>query len=1605
MANRNDKFFQRLTRIFSSGPSVMRRVKGFDYRSYYDNDLIRGNYGYRAPFPFGRENSPFSTLGAYGILDRTARYSEFAEMETEPIIAAALNVWADEVAAGDEKGKALHLYSRNPEIKKNLEELFFDVLNVDFNLRSWARNLVKYGDFFLYLEVVPDIGVINVQPIPVNELEREEGFDPSDPYSVRFKWLTRGNRYLENWQVLHMRILGNDLLLPYGVSLLEPARRVYRQLCHKKGTKVWVKDIGQVNIENVKPGQIVYSYDAQTNSVKETKVKHSIPMGIQPLVKVRTAHREIIVTPNHGLLVKDHTGTCGYKKACEILVSNGLGGNHSRNADKLVLPIIQSGQDKVEYNIVKERYKVKLRVPLPGNGVGIMRTIRAAETGMSDKYIHSFLKGQKKVSYTVYERLCKHIPNLSSVEVDLYLNHSKAKSIFFTKQNDSVVLDKEFVRFFGFMLGDGWVNKNGFGYAYGVDEKQNQQYDNIVNRLFGVSGYRSRREGTWSAQINYSSQELANMLTDLGFVSGFSKKVIPGWCYGLNAELKRELILGLYDAHGCYSNGTISLTNKKLIEDLKCLAHQAGYPVGRISKVKARNNSCAGREFVSKESYTLWVNTNRPSSDTVFENVIDVTPVPSDETYDLEVDDALHNFTADGVVTHNTMMEDAMLVYRVERCLHGDSKIWTTAGYKKITEIKVGDTVQSFDYEKNKLVLSKVVDWHDNGPKNIWEVKTKHRTIKTSDNHPVLTKDMQTGKIDYVLTRHLVPGRHMLFLPTLQSNKITKVKLKEEKYEWYASLNDQGKMAFRKFSSENKGEVSGLIKEIAAKASYKADRIKGFLYARPGKVKTLPKEVAEVVCNYLSLDCDTNLTYAPKGMYNLDGLGVPEVVDEDFARFFGFMLGDGSVSKCKHKICFAAGANPDINEKYRSLLQKYCGKVGFNQDKRRKDSCRGILGAYQAHSYYFANLMEDMGYIPGAHNKRIPAWVFESSNEIKAAFIEGIIDADGHVRTQRNTESYEIELCNENLINDLKELCHQLGWNVSANAYKRTKKQRTIASTGKTTKETTGYSIHFTKQKTPGLEKVVSVKETREVSNVYDIRVDNDLHNFVADGVVVHNSPERRVFYIDVANIPPNDVPSFLEATKATLRSRDVVDKNTGRIDRRHNPLNMLEDFYIPVRGSQSGTKIETLAGATNATATEDVEYLQKKLFSAIQVPKAYLNYVENMGAKASLSQLDVRFSRTISVLQRIVLAELNKLAMIHLYSKGFDGEDLINFELKLSNPSTVALQQKLEVLSTKIDIAGKAKESGLVDQEWIQKRILELTQEEVARIEIGKRKDRIRDVELEAVAVAENLPDPNSKVDAFDSSNYDIPGQSVAKNSAVEPIDSNSDFDHIAPILAAQKQTFKNSDTIGKQKLGNDVESDNNYRVKDTSGNYLPISASPFTYNSRRKNDRRVGAGGRDNISMPDFKSMLSGTDKYTKDVVGSTDLNLKRSLFESMNIDDDAALDSEDQILERIFATPNRLPGEMKNIFSNIDRKFGKRSGRSESLLLIEDSNSSASSLDIDLEIVDAEPSLLEPANILSEIQQGSNTETIVESTEDFDLKSRATTLKDLLEDTDET
>ena len=211
-------------------------------------------------------------------------------------------------------------------------------------------------------------------------------------------------------------------------------------------------------------------------------------------------------------------------------------------------------------------------------------------------------------------------------------------------------------------------------------------------------------------------------------------------------------------------------------------------------------------------------------------------------------------------------------------------------------------------------------------------------------------------------------------------------------------------------------------------------------------------------------------------------------------------------------------------------------------------------------------------------------------------------------------------------------------------------------------------------------------------------------------------SPERRAFYIDVGNIPPQDVEQYMQKVMTTMKRNQVVDAQTGRVDLRYNPLSVEEDYFIPVRGN-SATKIESVAGGKYTGDIEDVKYLRDKLFSALKIPAAYISSDSDKAEedKTTLAQKDIRFARTIQRLQRSVLTELEKIGIIHLYTLGYRDEDLVNFRCTLNNPSKIAEMQELEYWKTKFDIAGSATE-GFFSKQWLAKKLFGLTDEEFIR-------------------------------------------------------------------------------------------------------------------------------------------------------------------------------------------------------------------------------------------------------------------------------------------------
>ena len=222
--------------------------------------------------------------------------------------------------------------------------------------------------------------------------------------------------------------------------------------------------------------------------------------------------------------------------------------------------------------------------------------------------------------------------------------------------------------------------------------------------------------------------------------------------------------------------------------------------------------------------------------------------------------------------------------------------------------------------------------------------------------------------------------------------------------------------------------------------------------------------------------------------------------------------------------------------------------------------------------------------------------------------------------------------------------------------------------------------------------------------------------SLMEDAMLIHRimrAPEKRIFKIDIGNIPPQEVDNYMQKIINKMKKTPFVNKETGDYNLKYNIQNLTEDFFLPVRGSDSGTNIENLQGLEYA-AIEDIDYLKNKLFAALRVPKAYLSYDENVNGKATLAAEDVRFARTIERIQRTVVSELTKIAIVHLAAQGINDSELTNFELTLTNASTIYEQEKVNLWSEKVRLASDLKALNMLSTDWAYHNVFGMSQDEV---------------------------------------------------------------------------------------------------------------------------------------------------------------------------------------------------------------------------------------------------------------------------------------------------
>ena len=323
--------------------------------------------------------------------------------------------------------------------------------------------------------------------------------------------------------------------------------------------------------------------------------------------------------------------------------------------------------------------------------------------------------------------------------------------------------------------------------------------------------------------------------------------------------------------------------------------------------------------------------------------------------------------------------------------------------------------------------------------------------------------------------------------------------------------------------------------------------------------------------------------------------------------------------------------------------------------------------------------------------------------------------------------------------------------------------------------------------------------------------------SLMEDAMLIHRimrAPEKRVFKVDIGNLPPSEVDTYMKRIIDKSKKTPVVDETTGDYNLKYNMQNLTEDFYLPVRGGDSGTNIESLPGLTYE-AVEDIEYLRNKLLASLKIPKAFLGYEEGVGSKATLAAEDVRFARTIERIQRIVISELTKVAVAHLYSQGYTDAALVDFELELTNPSTIYEQERLELWNTKIGLARDMKAESLVSEDWMYDNIFNFSDDEVAKMRDEIIEDKKQEFRKESIANEGHDPAQPAQEGQMKSE----PGMSNEDDETVD--DDKGGRDH------EDRDTYGVRDVLGKYDYTHSAKRDDNptkhnYRVSPLALSHL---------------------------------------------------------------------------------------------------------------------------------------------------------------------------------------
>lgn len=1270
----------------------------------------------------GYPGSGYDILQAYGYevladylrleQDLLSRYADYEEMDDYPELSAAIDVFADDSTQPDTQlNRTVWVTSSNQNIANMLNDLLNKQLRLDEEIWEIARTLIKYGNDFEELLVTAD-GVVGFNYLPPPTVRRIEG--------------PRGELY--------------------GFIQDFKGRFGY---CLAHGSRVWT-DRGLTEIQAFERGSVLGCSDGKPALLP---VKQLHVNGTKKVYKVRTRHREVFLTEDHPVLAQRLDGSREWVRVKDLRIVRYRG--KKRNIDysrtsKIVVSTRMPAGEIPEWSSLWAESPFEV----PWGDQGTPRQLQLPERPSAG-----------------------------------------------------------FCRLLGFLLGDGWRSKSEaegrVAYARGEYPEQNELYDNLLAALgLDPRVKQVRSDGAVVGEETVvCSVQLWRLLPALGWIDGFDKKRVPAWVYTLPEDHREAFLRGFLDADGWVNKQPrrklrhfFEIANYDLARDLKNLIDGLGYVCGNISsRTREPGTVVKGKVIQTQQPcYTVSFTDERFAEPLVAETVLEVSYHGDEEVFDLEVEDDAHNFVADGVVVHNSpedfrqilatrtaliaqeyskqhqmdggnqdeqlaALEDWEVVHFRLRgkhrrsvygsCLTGESRVWTTRGLVEIRDVVPGDRV--FSRHAGMLRTTKVLDHVCNGSKPVYRLSTKHRSLRLTANHPVLVEGARKGNQNaWLPVSEVKPGDRLVAAarqPYLSGAQPLGILLSEDTETCRVTLTPRGAAALRSFVRRSAyGPRDEGLRAKASSVGVSRGTLEDLLEGRSSVPKSLLRDLFSSLGLPLFDGSYTVRSY--DGAHKIPRLS--DFVDASFCRLFGFMLGDGWVRD--NEVGFALGEHDAINARYERMFDE----MGLGSSRSG--------GSCTVHSRVLAEVFQRFGWVGGAHHKRVPSWVFVLPEELRAEFVRGFVDADGWETHQGPEPYFHIELCNEALLRDLKNLVDGLGW-TSGNIRSRKREERPVIG-GREINTGPSYQLYFREAPLAAgdfaSEEVVSIEPDGE-ELVYDIEVADREHNFVADGLVVHNSvleaarwiwkrlmlledsallyrltraPERFAFYVDVGNLPPAEALAYVNRVRQQYKKRRFVNPTTGKLDFSFDALSQDEDFFLPTRQGQEGTRIDVLSGP-QWQHMDDIEYFQGKMFSAIKIPKAYLQQDDNT-ARAVLSSEDVRFARTVLRIQRELRNGLGKVCRVHMAALGMDPQ-AYDYEVHMTVPSSIYELAQLEVRNAQADLASRMRE--FVSLEWIYKEVFDLSDDAIKLIyqqrESDVRDETVWSAKADAAAAALEAP------------------------------------------------------------------------------------------------------------------------------------------------------------------------------------------------------------------------------------------------------------------------